>query len=186
MNLLELHLKTLNLCINIILQLILIINLLKLNLRGLKNNMADVGSVTNFNSSLPNPLATLTSVMGIANTAQQNQLLQTVNQQRQFELHKQQNDAVNGIIGPLATIPNLDSKQAQQIILPQLKSLGLDPATSPIAAQHIGPLLDGTLDDPKKMKLWQAGHTAPFLGTQGFSPTTGPATSAGAQTTALP
>src|ERR1017187_5477928 len=147
--------------------------------------MADVGSVTNFNSSLPNPLSTLSNVMSIANTAQQNQLLQTANQQRQFDLHKAQNDAVNGIIGPLATIPNLDSKQAQQIILPQLNSLGLDPATSPVAAQHIGPLLDGTLDDPKKMKLWQAGHTAPFLGAGGFAPTAGP-TNQGAQTTELP
>src|ERR1019366_2529237 len=148
--------------------------------------MADVGSVTNFNSSLPNPLATLGNVMSIANTAQQNQLLQTANQQRQFDLHKAQNDAVNGIIGPLATIPNLDSKQAQTVILPQLKALGLDPATSPVAAQHIGPLLDGTLDDPKKMKLWQLGHTAPFLGAAGFGPTTGPATGQGAPTTVLP
>src|ERR1035437_6717919 len=141
MNLLELHLKTLNLCINIILQLILIINLLKLNLRGLKNNMADVGSVTNFNSSLPNPLATLTSVMGIANTAQQNQLLQTANQQRQLQLQQGFADDLLGSVAPLVNKPGVTQAEVLGTLASRARNFGPNgqPAYDIAAQRYQGP-----------------------------------------------
>ena len=90
--------------------------------------MADVGSVTNFNSSLPNPLATLTSVMGIANSAQTNQLLQTYNQQRQLELQSGYAKGLYDTISPLVNSPNVTQSQVRAAGANYARQVGIPPA----------------------------------------------------------
>src|ERR1019366_8288000 len=86
--------------------------------------MADVGSVTNFNSSLPNPLATLGNVMSIANTAQQNQLLQTANQQRQLQLQQGFADDLLGSVAPLVNKPGVSQAEVLGTLASRARNFG--------------------------------------------------------------
>src|ERR1019366_142511 len=103
--------------------------------------MADVGSVTNFNSSLPNPLATLTSVMGIANTAQQNQLLQTANQQRQLQLQQGFADDLLGTVAPLVNKPGVTQAEVLGTLASRARNFGPNgqPAYDIAAQRYQGP-----------------------------------------------
>src|ERR1019366_4607757 len=90
--------------------------------------MADVGSVTNFNSSLPNPLATLGNVMSIANTAQQNQLLQTANQQRQLDLQQGYANGLYNAVAPLVNSPGITQEQVRAAGANYAKQIGIPAA----------------------------------------------------------
>src|ERR1035437_1068750 len=103
--------------------------------------MADVGSVTNFNSSLPNPLATLTSVMGIANTAQQNQLSQTANQPRQLQLQQGFADDLLGSVAPLVNKPGVTQAEVLGTLASRARNFGPNgqPAYNIAAQRYQGP-----------------------------------------------
>src|ERR1035437_7285335 len=103
--------------------------------------MADVGSVTNFNSSLPNPLATLTSVMGIANASQQNQLLQTYNQQRQLEFHQGQANDLLTSVAALVNKPGITQSDVLGTLADRARQLGINglPAYGIAAQRYQGP-----------------------------------------------
>src|ERR1019366_3348113 len=103
--------------------------------------MADVGSVTNFNSSLPNPLSTLSNVMSIANTAQQNQLLQTANQQRQLQLQQGFADDLLGTVAPLVNKPGITQAQVLGTLADRARNFGPNgvPAYNIAAQRYQGP-----------------------------------------------
>lgn len=72
----------------------------------------------------PNPLATIGGMIGIANQAEQNQLLQTANQQRQLELHQgYANDLLN-YISPLVNNPDITQAQIKAAAADRARSIG--------------------------------------------------------------
>ncbi len=112
--------------------------------------MADVD--TSFYKQQQNPLATITSAVGIMNTFQQNQLLQTANKQRQFDLNKAQSDSVIGTLGPLAARGDVNKATALGTVASIIKAQGIPP-------QIAGPLLEQLQNAPDNPKAIQ-----PILG----------------------
>lgn len=129
-----------------------------------------------------NPLDNVSKVYGIVNADQQLNLARQAQQIRDFELKEKKNNAVTAITGPMLTIPNLDAKGAQAIMLPQLRALGIDPYSHPATA----PIFNGEVSTPQQMDAWKKGNAAKLLSTGAFAPVQGAAGPQGEPTSTLP
>lgn len=91
--------------------------------------MADVD--TSIYGRIANPMDTAKGVFGLLNTAQQNQLLQTANQQRMLELQQSQANDLRSTASSLINTPGLSQAQLKAAIADRARQLNINPA-SPI------------------------------------------------------
>lgn len=116
-----------------------------------------------------NPLANLSSVYSIMNAAQTNQLLQTANKQRQFDLNKAQTDSIIGTLGPLAARGDVNKATALGTVANVVKSLGIPPQ---IAGTMLQPLMNAP-DDPKAIQPILGNMYAIMSGSGAGAPVSG-------------
>lgn len=129
--------------------------------------MAEVN--TDIYKNQPNPLKTLSDVYGIANASQTNQLLQTANKQRQFDLNKSQSDSVIGGLAPLAARDDITKPVALGQVASIIKALNIPPN---ISGPLLSPLMNAP-DDPKVIKGILGNLYAVMSGTGAGTPVTG-------------
>lgn len=130
--------------------------------------MTDV-NVDIYKANQINPLANLSSVYGIMNAAQTNQLLQTANKQRQFDLNKAQTDSIIGTLGPLAARGDVNKATALGTVANVVKSLGIPPQ---IAGTMLQPLMNAP-DDPKAIQPILGNMYAIMSGSGAGAPVSG-------------
>lgn len=85
----------------------------------------------------PNPLGMISNVYGVMNAAQQNQLMQTANQQRQLEFHQGQANDLLTNVAPLVNKTDLTQAELKANLADRARQLGIygQPAYN-IAAQR--------------------------------------------------
>lgn len=130
--------------------------------------MAEVN--TSIYQNQPNPLGNLTNVLGIANAAQQNQLLQTANQQRQLELQQGYATGLYNTIAPLINSPGITQSQVRAAAANYARQVGIPPqAHANFDAMIAGPDWKTNLNNLAIRAVGPAGITArtPAINEQG-------------------
>src|SRR5665647_3810371 len=88
--------------------------------------MAEVD--TSVYKNQPNPLGMISNVYSVMNAAQQNQLMQTANQQRQLELQSGYAKGLYDTIAPLVNSPNVTQSQVRAAGANYARQVGIPPA----------------------------------------------------------